>query len=281
MELSPNPNNLESRWSKESLRAENIRKKIAEITPPTEIRGDRALGLHVFYGDDANADIARHIEWTVFEEHFDNDIVVMRDEYELYDESSVFLTIVDYESAMPVGVIRIIKPSEKGLKSMNDLVDPEGPWFKDGDSLKSRFAEIGDDPEHTVDIGTMAVMPNYRSSHAADGASAALYSSCVRWSLESDYNRWVTIVDKKIFEMMQSWGEPFRQFTDTDWASYLDSPLSLPVHTELYSGLQKIKAFDKKMQLEHNADIDIHGLYTKGNGLESVFVLPDFSSVVE
>jgi hypothetical protein len=180
-----------------------------------------------------------------------------------------------------VGVIRIIRPSGKGLKSLNDLAQPASPWFKDGDTLEQRWAEVGNDPEHTLDISTMAVMPDYRSGHATDGASAALYSTCVRWSLANGYNRWVAIVDKKIHDMMQAWGEPFQHFEGAGWAKYLDSKKSRPIHAELYSGLEKVKAFDQQMSEQAGQQMDIHGLYTRGAGLDKEFVLPDLSHTVQ
>ena len=81
--------------------------------------------------------------------------------------------------------------------------------------------------------------------------------------------------------MMQSWGEPFQAFAGTDWASYLDSEKSLPVHTELTSGLQRIKAFDRAMTEKTGQLMDIHGLYTRGIGLEEEFVLPAFDDTVQ
>ncbi len=192
-----------------------------------------------------------------------------------------FLTVLDYEQGKPVGVIRIIRPSEKGLKSLNDLAEPSSPWYQEGDTQEKRWAEVGNDPAHTVDISTMAVMPEYRSNHAADGASAALYSTCVRWSLNNGYNRWVAIVDKKIHDMMQAWGEPFKHFEGANWASYLDSQESRPIHTELHSGLKKIKAFDEAMSEQAGKTMDIHGLYTRGAGLDREFVLPDLGHTVQ
>jgi hypothetical protein len=66
--------------------------------------------------------------------------------------------------------------------------------------------------------------------------------------------------------MMQSWGEPFIEFEGKDYKPYLGSKSSKPMHTELFSGLKKVKAFSE----------DIHNLYTKGAGLDSSFVLPEF-----
>ncbi|HVV25729.1 MAG TPA: GNAT family N-acyltransferase [Candidatus Saccharimonadales bacterium] len=268
-------------WSPESFDAQRIEGFVEDLTPDEEIRQGRRFGLHVIEGNEPASDIGRFVESQVFDEFFQNDLERMKQEYSPYDAESTFLSVLDYEEKKPVGVIRIIRPSEAGLKSLNDLVDPSGPWFKEGDTVEKRFSEIGSDPEHTVDISTMAIMPEYRTNHAADGASAALYSSCVRWSLAHGYNRWVTIVDESIYDMMQSWGEPFQPFKDAEWASYIDSAKSIPVHTELHSGLEKIKRFDQDMTQKFGNPVDIHGLYTRGVGLEKDFVLPDFGDAVQ
>lgn len=270
-------------WSPESLESGRISQLVQDLIPSEEVRKGRNFGVHVVEGTEPHADIARSVEAAVFEEYFGEDLEVMREGYAPYDAASTFLVALDYENAKPVGAIRLICSSEAGFKSLNDLVAPESPWHKEGDTLEQRFTEIGSDPEHTVDIGTMAVMTEYRSNHAATGASASLYSSCVQWSLATGHNRWMTIVDKKIYDMMQAWGEPFTAFQNTDWAPYPypSSANALPVHLELHSGLERIKQFDIKMSQEHGQTMDVHGLYTRGTGLEQHFVLPEFSNDVQ
>jgi hypothetical protein len=268
-------------WTPESLAPERIKGLVEDLIPTEEERAGRQFGVHIIDGQDPHSDIGRSVEAEVFDEFFDNNLQKMKEEYGPYDDASTFLTVLDYENGRPVGAIRIIRPSGEGLKSMNDLAEPDSPWYKKGDTLEKRWAEIGNDPEHTLDISTMAIMPEYRSNHAEDGASAALYSTCVRWSLDNGYNRWVAIVDQKIHDMMQAWGEPFGHFEGADWEKYLDSPKSRPIHTELYSGLKKIKAFDEAMSKQTGQPMDIHGLYTRGAGLDKMFVLPHLGDTVQ
>lgn len=271
-----------SSWTKEALNESRVTQLVGELTPSEEICVGRTMGLHVIDGNDPHSDIARFVEWQVFEKAFGNDLDTMKKEYEPYDESSVFLTLLDYERQQPAAVIRLIKPEgENGLKSLNDLVTPlleqpdgtttPNPWYRPGDTVESRLREVGNDSKRTVDIGTMAVMPEYRSAHARVGASAVLYSTCARWSFEQDYPYWVTIIDKRALSMIQSWGEPFENFDHADYAAYLDSSSSIPMHLNLYACVPKIRAYD-----EANKS-NILGLYTQGVGLESQYVLPDFT----
>ena len=269
-------------WSAEMLNVGRIKQLVSDIMPSEQVRAGRTMGLHVIEGSDVHADIGRYVEWQVFENAFGNDIDTMRSEYEPYDSASVFLTLVDYEKQQPAAVIRLIKPEgPKGLKSLNDLISPtleqpdgtqiQNPWYEAGDTLESRLNEVGNDGSKIVDIGTMAVMPEYRSAHAQAGASAVLYSSCARWSFEQDYPFWVTIIDERALRMIQSWGEPFENFDHADYASYLDSSSSIPMHLDLYKCVPKIRAYD-----EVNGS-DIFGLYTQGSGLKEQYVLPDFT----
>ena len=276
----PSPEILGLDWSPESFDSSRIDTLVGNLIPNQDCRGGRSFGVHIVEGSDEASDIARFIESTVFDEYFDNDVNTMKQEYSQYDPSSTFLLVLDYDNVKPVGVVRLIKPSAAGLKSLNDLVRTDSPWYREGDTTTRRMAEIGDDPNHTIDIGTMAVMPNYRSKHAGNGASAALYSTCVQWSIANGYNYWVTIVDKKIYTDMQSWGEPFQPFDGAEFRSYLDSPASLPVHLEVYSGLCKVKKFDEQMTEALGQPMDVHGLYTRGTGLEQQFVLPEWSNTV-
>lgn len=260
-----------SSWSNEMLSEDRIHDLLTDLIPDQETRAGRNMGLHVVDGNDPHSDIGRYIEWKVFEQRFGNGLETMREEYEPYDKTSVFLIVLDYEKEKPAAVLRLILPTnETEMKSIKDLLNPDtevNHWYNAKDTEASLLQEIGaTDSNNTVDIGTMAVLPAYASAHARDGVSAALYSSCVRWSLENDYNYWVTIVDERILNLMQAWGEPFLEFKDKGFEPYLDSEASRPVHLELYSGLEKVKAFDSK----------IYDLYTKGSGLENVFVLPEF-----
>ena len=72
--------------------------------------------------------------------------------------------------------------------------------------------------------------------------------------------------------MIQDWGEPFEAFEGCDFAPFLDSPASLPVHLNLPNGFQKIVDTLGEEMGGHIVD-----LYTKGTGLHETFVLPDFN----
>lgn len=268
-------------WNEETLSSESIKQLVADLIPSEKERNGRNFGMHIIDGSDAHANIGRRIEWQVFDEFFGNDIDVMRQEYEPYDSASVFIVALDYEASMPMGVIRMIKPSPVGLKSMNDLLNPDQEgWYRDGDTLAGRMEEMGATEDKLADLATIAVAPEYRTGHSAMGTSAALYSTYVQWSLESGFNHTIIVTDKNVYGMIQEWGEPLTIFEGADWANYLDSSASVPVYLELGEGLRKVAEHDKKLNSQ-GQNVDIHGLYTRGKGLDQLFVLPKFEIPVQ
>lgn len=258
------PEESVSRWSIENLGLDRIQQLVRDMTPTDKVRAGRKQGVHIIDGSDPDSDIARFVEWKVFDVEFHNDLEEMSDLYSLYDSTSTFLVVLDYENSTPVGVVRLIEPTDVGNLTLKEITHPDSPWYNENETEKLRLLEIGNIPERTLDIATMAVMPEYRSSHAIDGTSAALYSTCVQWSLSHGYDIWTTIVDQKIFNQMQSWGEPFTPFTGTEFKPYMGSSNSIPVHADLRTGLERVRLFDE----------GVYRLYTQSAGLESQYVLP-------
>lgn len=72
---------------------------------------------------DPFANIARQLEREVFEDSWGNDSATMKKEYGPYDESSVFFMAVDTQDKVPAGVLRMIRNSSAGLKTIVDLDD--------------------------------------------------------------------------------------------------------------------------------------------------------------
>ncbi len=76
-------------------------------------------------GADPYANIARQIEREVFFASWGNDAATMQREYGPYEESSVFFLAIDTDAAAPAGVLRMIRNSPAGLKTIVDLDDSE------------------------------------------------------------------------------------------------------------------------------------------------------------
>ena len=118
---------------------------------------------------DPFANIARQLEREVFEQSWGNDSVTMKNEFGPYDESSVFFMAVDTHDRVPAGVVRMIRNSPAGLKTIVDL----------DDGVKSPIAPIAipvdevmrhhgiDDLDRCWDGATAAIPRRYRRRLAA------------------------------------------------------------------------------------------------------------------
>ena len=74
-------------------------------------------------GTDPFANIARQVERAVFEDSWGNDATLMKKEWGPYDEHSLFFMVVDTQEKVPAGVLRMIRNSPLGLKTLVDLDD--------------------------------------------------------------------------------------------------------------------------------------------------------------
>jgi len=174
------------------------------------------------------ANIARHIEGKVFSEAFgeeDNSPDRMLEEYGPYDEPglSTFFISVDKETGTATGVLRIIRNSEAGLKTLNDLEDPlkvKHPVSKEGLMEHHGMTDL----DECWDIGTVAVLPEYRHSKAAAGISIQLYRAMYVSAMEEEVQHFVSIVDKKPLRQLRSYlGVPFKNLGNTKEFDYLGS----------------------------------------------------------
>ncbi len=75
-------------------------------------------------GTDPLSDIGRQVEREVFQDSFGNDPEMLANEYRPYEDSSVFFLAVDTAGAVPAGVMRMIRHSAAGHKTLIDMQDP-------------------------------------------------------------------------------------------------------------------------------------------------------------
>jgi hypothetical protein len=168
------------------------------------------------------SNLGRFVESSVFEDEFGNGSEVMREEYTPYDAASEFYIAIDHEAELPIGVMRVIKPSEAGLKSLNDLEKIDV-----GCTGEEVCESYGVDPSRTADIATLAVLPDYRGSETGYLPSLIVYR--MLWPqviANPDYDNIVTIIDKKAEKNLQTLRFPFEPVFDGKYFSYLDSPES-------------------------------------------------------
>lgn len=185
------------------------------------LRGTK-LGCYKFEAESEFSNLGRYVESTVFYETFGNNPKLMEQEYGPYENASEFYVVIDHEQRSPVGVMRIIKPSEAGLKSLVDLNK-----INIGFTQEDVYREYDLDPAKCVDIATLCILPEYRGSNGDFTPSKLMYRTLYLSILNNpNFDHVVTIIDKKAERNLKTLKFPFEPIFDSDYFSYLDSPES-------------------------------------------------------
>ncbi len=245
---------------REEIRDRCIR-LLTEAGEPTQ-----PFGLYVFPASSADSDLARFVENSVFAEWFGNTPQMLAEEYSPFDEASIFLCVVDHERRLPAGAMRLILPSSAGFKTFQDLHEV---WNVDLEML-GREHGLHFDRDHTMDVTTIAVMPEYRGA-ATDGlvTLALLQGMSVLFRMSS--TRWaVSVMDLAALERVQDLiGRPCQLFPGVEPRGYLDSPASVPIFVDIEEYFARLADADPVM-LE----------MSEGRGLESVVHPPEWPQTV-
>jgi hypothetical protein len=138
---------------------------------------------------------------------------------------SVFFLSIDTETKQPVGALRIIEDGPSGLKTINDIAEDKKEKGASG-NYKNDVLEVYSmtDFHKSWDIGTVAV------AEGNPGGSPLLYRAMYVASQRAGVEHFFSIIDQKAYQWMELFGFPFETLHETDWAPYMDSPNSLPVH---------------------------------------------------
>jgi hypothetical protein len=196
--------------------------------------GDRFACFEI-EGTDPFANIARQIEREVFEDTFGNDPAMLTNEYRRYEESSLFFLVVDIQAREPAGVLRMIRNSPAGLKTLVDMEDPtKTPTAVRTDDVL-RFHRI-DDLDRCWDGATSAVPRRYRRR------LATIHVEVLRcWyaaALREDVEHFVSILDAPVFKVARKFlGVPLVALADTPPFTYMDAPNSQAVYASVPSSL--------------------------------------------
>lgn len=212
------------------------------------------LAVTAIRGANPTSALGREVEKEVFGKYFGNGLDVLSREYEAYDNHSLFLVAIDANTFIPAGVLRLIEPSNQGLKTLHDIENPLLPWHIKENELAQRMLPPMFDLSKTLDIATLAVKPEYRvvSDGHLDRISALLYYAMYQWSRLHGYEQWVGILDTRPLEAIQQLGAPLDLFDGLLPARYIDSESSIP----FYAHLDRVDARLEKAGL---ADFFIRG----------------------
>lgn len=174
-------------------------------------------------GQDPLSNIGRHIERVRFEKAFGNTADDMAREYGLYEHASTFFISVDRENEAPAGVLRVVRNSGVGLKTINDVKGPPLNLSKEH-IMDYHNIETLDD---CWDIGTVATTPGQPSATASIQVYRAMYLAAERDGIK----HFISVIDAKALSQLSGYlGIPFQPLVDTPPFEYLGSYHSQAVY---------------------------------------------------
>lgn len=199
--------------------------KLCQRFLKTARRPSTRFGCYMLAGNDKFSNLARYIESRVFYETFKNNPSVMEKEYRPYDASSIFFVVIDHETSMPVGALRVIEHSKTGLKMHADLI--KTPLKLKPEHIHSHYQV---QPHETVEIGTLAIERGYRGKKYSFIPSLLLYRALYTEIINHPKNKMVlSVIDEKPYQLLRKLGFPFKPILDSEPFPYIDSHASYAV----------------------------------------------------
>jgi hypothetical protein len=196
----------------------------------------------------------RDCEAEVFLRVYGNTRQQLEDEYGPYEQASVFIALAD-DSGEVVGACRLIRPTEVGLKSLDDAARP--PWSLDV-ARAARAARL--DLTQTWDVATLGCRRGLKGPGRL--ASAALFHALVQVVRANEIRSAVMIIDERVRGLLASAGMTGHTLPGARPARYLGSTASTPVYRHCD------EAFDQ----QRITNPDAHRLFTQGIGLDGITV---------
>lgn len=187
------------------------------------VPGDGRYGCYLVPGASEYSDIARGVECNVFHHFFGNTAEVMHAAYGAYEDSSQFFLVVDRIAQRAAGTLRVIMNSARGLKSLNDIAQPP---LSISEGLVCDYHGIPSLDE-CWDIGTLAVLKDYRGQHQDHQVGMMLYGVLHRAAMNQGVHHAVTVLDRHAYtQLTQMLAIPFVPIVGSEPFDYLGSPKS-------------------------------------------------------
>lgn len=219
--------------------ASSLAKLVDEIVP---LGTREPLGVYVFPSHHAGAELGREVERQVFYEVFGNTPELLSQEYDRYEERSLFFCVVDHRRKRPAGVMRLIIPHSDAScsKTFDDIQSHWGlaPW-------ELSFKDMPIPYSYCWDVATLAVAPEYRGMATAGLVSLSLYQSLARTALACGVHHGIALLDSVLYRMSEwKFETPFQLLDGLRGKSYLGSPTSYPVLCDLEGWMARLSLSD-------------------------------------
>jgi hypothetical protein len=201
--------------------------------------GGKQFGTYLIPHNSRFSDIARVVECSVFERFFGNTAECMAEAYAAYEEHSLFLLVIDQLQRRPAGTIRIIMPSAKGLKSLNDISGD--PLYINADLIEHQHGITN--ARRCWDIGTLAVHKEYRAANSDHMVSLMLYGHLFALLRRRCIQHMVTILDRHAYaQLVEVLGAPIIPLAGSEPFSYLGSESSRACYASVPEAKARMEA---------------------------------------
>jgi hypothetical protein len=203
---------------------------------------------------------ALECEASVFLKTYGNTAEHLAEEYGPFAAASVFIGIYE-PGGDAVGAVRLIRPTELGLKTLQDVAGP--PWSLDV-SRMARAARL--DLDRTWDFTTLGARRGLRRWSTL--VSAGLFHGLVQTVRANDIASAVMMIDERVRGLLALAGMTGHTMPGAHTTSYLGSARCTPVYEHCQ------QAFDRQRQVNP----DGYRLFMQGIGLDGIEVpsLADF-----
>lgn len=215
------------------------RDELTEHFLSTKKLGCSRFASFAIEGTDPFANIARQLEREVFETSWGNDSATMKNEYGPYDESSLFFMVVDTRDMVPAAVLRMIRNSSAGLKTIVDLDDAvKSPIAPTVIPVADVMAHHGiDDLDRCWDGATAAIPRRYRRKFAA--THVQLMRLVVLAAVRENIQHFVAVLDAPVVRIARDiLGLPLIPLVGTPPFTHMDAPNNQAVYAHVPSVLR-------------------------------------------
>jgi hypothetical protein len=200
----------------------------------TKKLGCNRFACFAIEGDDPFANIARQVEREVFEDSWGNDAQTMAQEYGPYDDASVFFMAVDTHAGVPAGVLRMIRNSPRGLKTIVDLDDsaksPIAPAVISVDHVMRHHGI--DDLDRCWDGATAAIPRVYRRRLAATHVQIMRIVALA--AMRENIEHFVAVLDEPVVKAARDvLGLPLEPLAGTPPFTHMDAPNNQAVYAHV------------------------------------------------
>jgi hypothetical protein len=217
-----------------------LRQLLAEWPLPAHQR----FGCYLIDGSSQYSDLARGLECSVFHEFFGNEPSIMYAEYAEYELHSKFVLVVDQERLQLAGTLRVIANSARGLKTLNDIARAplSVPLAKVIDCHRI------DSLDKCWDIGTLAVLKEYRGRSSNHLVSTMLYGVTIAAARTAGIEHFVAIMDQHAFsQLTEMLGLPFVPIANSPPFEYIGSGSSRAGYAFVPSFRSSVEAYMKTL----------------------------------